>query len=180
MQGLIILALLVAMCLAVTGGETEEFERDFGGLDVFQAINISPSTLRDKVAKPTSYFNGHLVSAVHGPSEIDKLEDFLKEKTNSEDPIENLNIFVESLNTDSKNKSPSKTGSNDAKRLVAALSTLKGENLCNYYGFRIIKNNLNALSMSLRPVGERSSIAAGWTSTRPWLSTGSVPLIHFP
>lgn len=47
--------------------------------------------------------------SVYEPSAMDELEDFTKSTTDSKDPLENFDIVVESLVTDHKNKSSSRT-----------------------------------------------------------------------
>lgn len=130
-------------------------------VDVFQATEIDTFELRHRISRPAIMVGTNPVPPVTGKSEMDKLNDLLVDSTDSVDPHKNLDIVLDSLNSDYKDKGPIDSPPIRAKRLFLALSTLAGEALCSYYGYVILSKNFHAID-TVRP----SLIEEGRTSHR--------------
>lgn len=122
-----------------------EFEREFGSVDdEFKAANINEHALK-------------VIPWKERESEIEKLENLMKDRTDSTDPDVNLDIIQVQLDLETRNKVSPQSRSNQAKRLLLALRTLKGENECNYYGYKIITKNFALINPSLDAIMEDTS-----------------------
>lgn len=134
---------LIVSYLLVKTVYLEEYAKNFRDIDLFQAINVNPYILASRFM--LDYGRKRYLPVYEEKSEIGRLNDFLVDRTNSTDVAANLDILLEELIRDYKKNDPNISGSIEAKRLILALSTLKGDNKCNYYGCRIISNNYIAI-----------------------------------
>lgn len=82
-------------------------------------------------------------------NEIEKLSNRLSDRVKSDEPSENLDFIIEELILDQKNKVPLDSKPIQAKRLVASLHFVKDENECNYFGYKILSNNFDAIRPNL-------------------------------
>lgn len=118
-----LLTVLINATILVEVSSLEFYKRDFNDVDIFQVIEFDTNShIRDK--------------------EIQKLNDFLVDRTDSVDPDENLDIVLEELILDLKNSLPYKSASVQAKRLILTLRTVRGDNLCSYYAVLILWKSL--------------------------------------
>lgn len=73
-------------------------------------------------------------------AEFDRLNEILTSQTDSDHPGTNLDIILDELILDYKNKVPFNRNSVEAKRLILSLRTLDGENGCNYHAYNVHSN----------------------------------------
>lgn len=106
-------------------------ERNFQDIDVFEIHKIRPRVYPLSV----DYFKKY---------ELDKLNNFFIDKTDSIDAKENLDIILEQLILDYKNKVPFNDDAVKVKRLMLALMTIKGQDDECRYGHKILKTVLDA------------------------------------
>lgn len=111
--------------------------RDFQDVDVFEVLQIRPRVLPLSVDYVKKY-------------ELDKLNNFLIDKTDSVDAQENLDIILEQLILDYKNKVAFNNDAVKIKRLMLALMTIKGQDDECIYGHKILKTVLNATNSRYR------------------------------
>lgn len=129
--------LVVSICL-ISQVSLEEFETDFSAADVFHVARVN--TLE--------------ISFV----ELLNINDLLTARTKSTDPVENLDILLGELKLEDGGSHIKDKKSNLAKRMFVALTTLKGENLCNYYGYKILSNLHSVLGHNIRSLKQEDNL----------------------
>lgn len=112
--------------------------KDLSTSDLFQVVRIDVDNLK--------YFHVDV-----GKTEFEKLNDFLVERTDSTDPNVNFEIILEQLILDYKNKLPRDSRTIQVKQLFLSLGTLKKENECCYYGYKIVSSNFKAFGAKTGP-----------------------------
>lgn len=128
---------LVHLCLLVS--RISLADNGLSSIDVFEAFKIDVNYLR-------------FMHVDEGRTEFGKINDLLVERTKSEDPDTNLDIVLEQLLLDYKNKLPTNSRPVQAKRLILSLTTLNKENECSQYGCLIISKNLDAMQTKVSSI----------------------------
>lgn len=139
LEHILVSVMLISCSTLVREVRLEIFERDFNGVDVFQATQLDTYQLRRG-------------------AEMQKLNDLLIERTSSDDPNENLDIVLKELNAEQERTGSSKSQSVQAKRLILALRTLKGKDQCSYYAVVILRANLRAIGTPIRDIIENEHL----------------------
>lgn len=132
--------LVISCLLVVQINSVAKASVDLQKLDKYHALEVDAYDLKKLPWKGVQ------------KSEIQKLNEFMIEKTDSADPDVNLDIVQKELDFQLKKKVPFGDLSIQAKRLILALRTLNGENECNEYGYLILRNNLDAIYSPTRAI----------------------------
>lgn len=98
------------------------------------------------------------ISNLQTSSEIQKLNDLLVDRTFSTNSEENIDLVLEELILDYKNGIPPDSQRIQIKKLILALTTLKGENDCNHYGHTILLNNYLIYGKKVRFLRKNESL----------------------
>lgn len=115
------ITLLILCSLLVCAAECEQVE----DVDVFQVLVNFENSYRET------------------NDELNKINYWLVDQTESTDPQENLDIILESLIMDLKKQKPSDkmSANGKAKRLLLSLGALNDENMCTKFGYIVLKAN---------------------------------------
>lgn len=133
---------LVILCIIIGETSLGYPESDFRSVDLFEALKIRPQIRVlsvDYVAE----------------REVERLNNYLIDNTDSNDAEENLDLILEQLILDYKNKLDPHGDRIKIKRLLMALTTIKGENSCNYYSYLILGQALDATKCRFRLLNGR-------------------------
>lgn len=137
-------------CLLLDRAISEEYDKQYEAEDIFQVFKISAYALGIRYKIHPVGRDGLL--RYEKNSVIERLNEFLETQTDSDDLDVNLDIILEQFLVDQRSLVQYHGPSSQAKRLLLALRTLDGENECNYYGYKVLSKNLEAIQRDISAI----------------------------